>query len=102
MFLLQKFPTFFKIKFKVLLDFFQKIAVPKGRAFGCASQSAEALSEEAYFLGKLPPGGKEGAFYKRKSPLCIKAADFGYSEKIFFMKMLLLFLFYVVLYIYYK
>jgi hypothetical protein len=35
--------TFSATRFKVLLDFFQKIAVSKGRTFGRASQSAKPL-----------------------------------------------------------
>ena len=48
--------TLFKIfsegeKGKVLLDFFQKIADSKGRAFGRLPQQAEALRGKAHFSG---------------------------------------------------
>ena len=36
-------------KIKVLLNFFQKIAVSKGKAFGRTPQSAKLLSVQAYF-----------------------------------------------------
>ena len=55
-------------QFKVLLNFFQKIAGSRGRAPAAARTRRNALSCEALFSGELPRSGERGLFAREKAP----------------------------------
>ena len=55
-------------QFKVLLNFFQKIAGSRGGAPAAARTRRNALSCEALFSGELPRSGERGLFAREKAP----------------------------------
>ena len=58
---------------EVLLDFFQKIAVSKGRAFGCPSQRAASFSKKDCFrIFKLGAQFEDPGLYSKNNRSCLK------------------------------